>query len=1153
MNLFKNKNLINLTTPFVSQSGHFVVNDISATCFSIAFNYNAKKGKYLLVASSLYKAQQIYSLLSLLVDSTKVALFPADEMIRAEMVAENNELSSARIYTLNQIINNEVDIVIASPSSFIRHLPRKELFISSKIDFKVGENIDIKNLIGTLVRSGYKRVNKIDQSMQFAIRGDIIDIFSLNYENPIRIELFDEEIESIRFFNIATQTSFEHVDSVYILSASDMLLDEKEKEDAYTYLKTNLEKEVINLSSSEALVLREEIEDVMNDLLLSNHSTRLYKYYSFFASKTMSLKDYCQGYQIIFDDFDACKHNIDMLIYESHEFIIDLKERHLILGDLSYYHSYESLKINNAIYYHQMMTNENDKVLNINYVTDVVFKDRESLDVIDSYLKKGYEVLLFLASNEQYVNIQTLLDNSSFKYEKKEAFELSSKYKIVLSMYSLPQGIEFKDEKIVILTSKELFKTSSRYYRYSSRYKEGTILKSYEELEKGDYVVHEYQGIGIFDCIETIEDDDGPKDFMKILYSDEDVLYVPLNQFSLVRKYLGKEGRKPKLSKLHSASWEKKKQQIKEKINDLANRLMLLYKERESVKGYAFSKDDEFVQMFEQKRPFVLTKDQENSLKEIKEDMESPFPMDRLLLGDVGFGKTEVAFTAAFKAINDGKQVAMLCPTTLLARQHFERAKERFAGFDVEIAHFSRLVSQKDQTKYMEKVEQGKIHLIIGTHRLLSKQIKFKDLGLLIVDEEQRFGVEQKERIKELKNNIDVLTLSATPIPRTLQISMVGMRSMSLINSAPKSRFPVQTYVLPSRNVVIKELIERELSRQGQVFYLHNKIATIYECANRIQKDIPNAKIGVAHGSMDKDEIEDVMMKFYSGDIDILVATSIIENGLDVPNANMIIVERADLYGLAQLYQIKGRVGRGDRIAYAYLLYNENKVLNEDAKKRLKAIKDFTALGSGYKIAQRDLLIRGAGDILGKEQAGFIDSIGLDMYIKLLNSTVKEKLNDSYDLEIRQNTSLVGDGYIPLEYAINEGNKFELYASIEGAKTIEELYKVKKDTIDVYGPLVEPVAILFDKQEVQIHIDNSKLDDLKIYNTYIMIKLGKEYLSIRGIGNVLFEKLSPFMAMIKITYKENVLSIRIDKGKYWINNLKDIIITLENIIKDKNG
>lgn len=1148
MNLFKNEKAKKLYTPFVCQSGHFVVNDIVGSAFNIAYSYHNQKDKYLLVTPTLYKAQQLYSLLASLIDPSVISLFPSDELLRAELIAENNELSALRIYTLYQLINNKIDILIVPTSSLLRYLPSFDLFKEGIIDIKINDTINIKDITSILVRNGYRRVNKIDQSMQFALRGDIIDIFTLNYDHPVRIELFDDTVESIRLFNIATQTSFERKEKVTILTASDLLLDEEDKEEAIKYLKENLNKEVVNLGIDDSLNLRNKIEDIINDLCMSSYSAKMYKYYSVFNKKKCNILDYCKDFKQIFIDFDGVKHNADMLLYESSEYLLELKEKHEIIGDLSYYYSFDELPISGACFYHNLARNEKDKVCDISVVKDVVFKDKEALDIIHSYLSEGYDVKIFISTNEKYLSLKQLLDNSNIHYVCNDIFEMSNKIKVNLSLYSFPYGVLLKEIKTVILTEKELFKTPTKIYRYSSRYKEGTILKSYEELEKGDYVVHEYQGIGIFDSLETIEVDGVSKDYMKILYAGDEILYVPLNQFSLVRKYLAKEGRKPKLNKLHSASWEKKKQAIKERINDLANRLMALYKEREAIKGFAFSKDDEFVELFEKKRPFILTKDQARSLDEIKKDMESDTPMDRLLCGDVGFGKTEVAFTAAFKAINDGKQVALLCPTTLLARQHYERAKERFAGFDIKIAIFSRLIPQKAQNRYIKEIQEGKIHLIIGTHRLLSKSIIFKDLGLLIVDEEQRFGVEQKEKIKEFKNNVDVLTLSATPIPRTLQISLVGMRSLSLINSAPKDRYPVQTYVLPYKSVVVKELIERELARMGQVFYLHNKINTIYECANKLQTALPSARIGVAHGQMERDEIEEVMNKFYLGEIDVLVSTSIIENGLDVPNANMIIVERSELYGLSQLYQIKGRVGRGDRIAYAYLLYNDNKVLNEDATKRLKAIKDFTALGSGYKIAQRDLLIRGAGDILGPEQAGFIDSIGLDMYIKLLNSSVKEKMDDFDDLKRRQNTSFDNDGYIPLSYAINEGNKFDLYARIEGCKSIESLYECKKDVIDMYGPMPSSVSLLFDKQEIQIHIDNSKIDDLKIYNTYCMIRLGKEYLNIKGIGNILFEKLSPYISFVKLTFKDNVLSLRIDKGKYWISNLKDIIKTLEGII-----
>ena len=521
--------------------------------------------------------------------------------------------------------------------------------------------------------------------------------------------------------------------------------------------------------------------------------------------------------------------------------------------------------------------------------------------------------------------------------------------------------------------------------------------------------------------------------------------------------------------------------------------------------------------------------------------------MDRLLCGDVGFGKTEVAFRAAFKAILSGKQVAILCPTTLLARQHYELALKRFANFDVNIAIFSRLITKKEQTKFEKQVEEGKAHLIIGTHRLLSKNIHFKELGLLIVDEEQRFGVEQKERIKELKQDVDVLTLTATPIPRTLQISLIGVRSMSKIDTPPQDRMPIQTYVTPFKMDVVKELIERELGRNGQVFFLHNNIATLYNRVAVLQKMMPNVIFGVAHGKMDREDIEDVMMRFYEGQIDVLVSTSIIENGIDVPNANMIIVEDSENYGLSQLYQIKGRVGRSSRIAYAYLMYSEFKVLNEKAQKRLKALQDFTELGSGYKIAQRDLMIRGAGDILGPEQAGFIDSIGLDMYIKLLNEAVKEKMDGTVEEEnVEINPVLNVDAYIPNSYA-KEGDKIELYQEILHASSLDSLVSIKEKTRDVYGRLPEEVELLFVKRNIDLLSKDAKVLKLEEKPKLVEIKLGDEYINIKGIGNILFEALIPFLAFVKISYANNVFKIQLTKRKAWMSDLEGILRSLLEI------
>ena len=562
------------------------------------------------------------------------------------------------------------------------------------------------------------------------------------------------------------------------------------------------------------------------------------------------------------------------------------------------------------------------------------------------------------------------------------------------------------------------------------------------------------------------------------------------------------------------------------------------------------SKDDEFQKAFEDSCDFELTKDQQRSLDEIKKDMESPHPMDRLLCGDVGFGKTEVAFRAIFKAINSGKQVALLCPTTLLARQHFETAQARFAGFDIKIALFSRLVPEKKQKEYIKDVASGKVHLIIGTHRLLSKDIIYKDLGLLVVDEEQRFGVEQKEKIKELKSSIDVLTLSATPIPRTLQISLLGVRSLSQINTPPSERMPIQTYVTPFRADIVKELIQRELGREGQVFYLHNNIETIYEIANRLKRALPEVNIAVAHGKMNKNDIEDVMMKFYSGDVQVLVCTSIIENGIDVPNANMIIVDDSDHYGLAQLYQIKGRVGRGNRIAYAYLMYNGNKTLKEDAQKRLRTLQEFTALGSGYRIAQRDLMIRGAGDILGPEQAGFIDSIGLDMYIKLLNEAVKEKI-DGEEKEAPQYNINLGvnfDAYIPQEYA-NQSDKIELYQEIMAASTNESLMEIKSKTRDIYGKLPVEVEQLFLKRNIDLMVKECDIREVKETKYNIEINLGDNFVRIKGIGNILFEALIPYLSIIKISYVNKRFKIVVTKKQNWLTDFENILKSLVKVIR----
>ena len=1137
-------------TPSLSKKkGHFVVDDSMGISLLTAYNYLENHDCYLLVTSNLYKAQKIYSELSSLLPDENVLLFPSDELIRAETLAQTKEMVAHRLFVLNEIIHGKSKIVVANLASATRFLPNPRTFTEHTIELKVGGHYDIHELKKLLIQSGYYLVSKIDQSLQFASRGDILDIFSVNYDNPIRVEFFDDEIESLRFFDIATQTSVKKIQKVTILPASDIILSEEEIKKAPDKILDILQNDQEHLDLGTFERLRDITTQDIEKILAGNFDERLYKYYGLISTLHYSIFDYCKHFNYIFVDEVLIKQSEKMLLEESFNYLNELHTNGKIISHLEMYQDLNRLvNIKQHITTSTLINSTRDEIFSIRGIPYQANKESDAINIIHNYLNDGYTLCVCLANKEHLVQLQRQLNSCIIPFEIAHPYELPEKTNIDLSVLNLESGFELPDEKIAFLTSKELFNEKVRVSRFDSRFKEGTILKSYEDLHPGDYVVHEYQGIGQFLELQTLEVDGIHRDYIKILYHGGEIYYVPLSQFQLVRKYLGKEGAAPRLSRLHSKDWENTKKKIKERVNDLANRLMNLYMERSKVKGFAFQKDDEFQKQFEESFEHELTPDQEVALQAIKEDMESAHPMDRLLCGDVGFGKTELAFRAAFKAILSGKQVAILCPTTLLARQHYELALERFSPFDVKIAHFSRLVTNSQQQQYIDDVQCGKTHLVIGTHRLLSKDISFKDLGLLIIDEEQRFGVEQKERIKELKTNVDVLTLSATPIPRTLQISLLGVRSMSIINTAPKDRMPIQTYVTPFDMDVIKELIERELGRNGQVFFLHNNISSLYLRANKLEKMLPGVPIAVAHGQMSREEIEDVMIRFYNGEIKVLVCTSIVENGIDVPNANMIIVEDSDRYGLSQLYQIKGRVGRSDRIAYAYLMYNGYKVLNEKAQKRLKALQDFTELGSGYKIAQRDLMIRGAGDILGPEQAGFIDSIGLDMYLKLLNEAIREKMTGEEEPVIEANPSLSLDAYIPKEYA-NDSDKIGLYQEILLAPSLEDLASMKEKMRDIYGELPVEVERLFSKRTIDLLVRDAKIEELSEINNKVEILFGNEYIKIRGIGNMLFESLIPYLNFIKVNYANNKFKILMNKRKVWIDDLENILRTLANVIK----
>lgn len=1106
----------------------------------------------MIVASNLYKAQKVFSLLKTLLPNERIHLFPNDELIRAENLSSNKEMAANRIFVLNELLENKVDIIVTNLCGYLRYLPNKNRFVKNILKLEVGKTYNLQNLKKILSQSGYTKVNKIDQSLQYASRGDILDIFSVNYDNPIRIEFFGDEIESIKYFDIATQTSTkEQLKKITVLPANDFLYDESDFKVASEKLHAQLEKDkqVISPVLFDNLLALTDCD--LSDLYEYRYNNVLYRYYSMICDDAQTLAQYVNGFTTVFVDEPTLHKSYDLISSEEASYLSELVENGRSISHLSLYKNFNRVDVDRSkLIKTQIFKNDSkNQVFNVKNVPFQANKDIDALHIIQSYVANGYKINISLTSKSQLNLLLELFNSNNFYYEMVSPLQIPKKNPIGLTIHNLPLGFCLEDEKVCFLTSKELFNEKIKISHYHNHFKEATILNSYDDLTPGDYIVHEFQGIGQFIELQTIKTDNGHEDYLKLAYAGGEILYVPVTQFHLIKKYVGKEGAKPRLTRLHSKDWEKTKEKIKTKIHDLAERLFNLYVERSKSVGFAFAKDDEFSKEFEEKFEHPLTQDQKKAIAEIKQDMESNKPMDRLLCGDVGFGKTEIAFQAAFKAINSGKQVAILCPTTLLARQHFDVAVKRFAPFDIKVALFSRFVSEAKQKEYIKDTEAGKIHLVIGTHRLLSKDINFKDLGLLIVDEEQRFGVEQKEKIKELKNNIDVLTLSATPIPRTLQISLLGVRSLSQINTAPVDRMPIQTYVTPYDFNILKELMERELGRDGQIFYLHNNTESIYYVADKIKKAMPDACVEVVHGKMNKSVIEDVMIRFYSGEVQILVCTSIVENGIDVPNANMIIVEDSDHYGLAQLYQIKGRVGRGDRIAYAYLTYNGNKILKEDAQKRLQALQDFTALGSGYRIAQRDLMIRGAGDILGPEQAGFIDSIGLDMYIKLLNEAVQEKVEGKthVDPTYHPNITIKMDAYIPKEYA-NDKDKLELYQNIVNCSSSDSLLEYKNNIRDIYGKLPSETELLFTKRHIQLLVEEIGTSVLKEFPKFIEIYLGENFINIKGIGNILFESMIPYLSMIKISYVNHKFKIVVTKSKEWIDDLLNILKALKSII-----
>ena len=1117
----------------------------------ISSSFLASNKCFVIIKNSLYNAQRLYDRLSTFLNNEEIYLYPTDESLRLDAIAESKELIAERVYILSKILKNERCIIVTHTSSIIRHLPLKEDFEKSFINLKIGDIFSKDKLINLLEMSGYERVVKIDHSLQYAIRGGVIDIFSVNYNDPIRIEYFDDEIDSIRFFNLVSQRTVETLKSIEILPASELVIDSKVLNSKINDLENKLKelsKKDFNLKHEVISKLTYEIMNLKN----RNNNSTFYKYYTYLLdNKTSSLLEYFNKDNTLFilSNESLIRDNYDLFMQELLDYKLELLEVNNNFIDYNF-----NLDLNNLLTKYNFIrieefSNSNNKI-ETRSVSAMHGNKTHIASLIEDYNKRDYKVILCLDNGLQIEFIKNIyldLDYDLF-YLK----DNNIKEKNYFIEKNIKEGFELVDQKIVFISTNELFGNYHINKTSLTRFKNAQVIRNVDNLSEGDYVVHEVHGIGKYKGISTLEIEGIHHDYLKIVYKDDVEIFVPLEQFKLVRKYVSKEGVVPKLNKVGSNEWAKTKQRIKNRVNDIADKLIKLYSERNVLEGFSYEVDDELVNDFFSSFPYELTSDQMKAYLDIVKDMQSNVPMDRLICGDVGFGKTELAFRAAYIAILNNKQVAMLCPTTLLSRQHFKVALERFQNFGINIKLVNRFVSIKEQNQIINDLKEGKIDFIIGTHRLLNSDFVYKDLGLLIVDEEHRFGVAHKERIKELKTNVDVLTLSATPIPRTLQMSLIGIRNLSQIETAPLNRMPVQTYVMERKEKLIKEIIERELGRNGQVFYLYNNTTQITSFANDLARKIKGAKIVVGHGKMDKDLLEETMMKFYNHEANVLICTTIIENGIDIPNANTIIIDNADRFGLSQLYQIKGRVGRGDRLGYAYLFYSGHKEMNDEAKKRLKTIKEFSELGSGYQIAMRDLSIRGAGDILGSEQSGFIDSVGIDMYLQILKETIDEKKNGVIKEETKTNTIINVDGYIPNKFESNDLEKIDLYKKIDALSSLDSIINFSNEILDLYGKTPDNVKLLLEKKRLEVLSDILYLKNINDTKLFIELTLNENMSNIDGIGIKLFELTYKLSKDFTLSFKDGFIKIKLlKKEKNWLITLNELLHTLKEDYYDR--
>ena len=1006
--------------------------------------------------------------------------YPAKDFIFYSADVHGNQLAGERLRCIQKIIaaqDNKTNItVITTIDGCVDMLMPLQRYRDNIIHFKNSDIIDTEKLISKLVGIGYTRVPMIDGQGQFAVRGGIIDIFSYTDETPVRIELWDDEIDSIRFFDVESQRSVEKIQTYDVFPAAEWILSEDEIDAGFEKVKDEVEKQLVTLGNDKKKKTQQEM-DACNRLrhaYADFERTRDYsKFILSFTDEIEGFTDYFPKDETVFvlDEPDRIMERMELISYEYEESMKNRLEGGYVVA------SQTKLMRPIAEVYKNMQSSRLMLLSSLDYKpkmlkpADYLRIDARSIssynnsfeylaDDINKYKRTGYRVVLVCNSRTRAARIVADLEELGTQSYFSEDYDKEIMPGTVMVTYgNIHRGFEYPLIGFVIITENDIF--TSRTRKKQKKKYEGRSIAGFNELNVGDYVVHEMHGLGVYKGIEKITVEGVEKDYIKIEYAGNSNLYVLATQLDRLQKYAASDTeKKPKLNKLGSVEWNKTKAKVHGAVEEIAKDLVELYSIRQNQKGYAFGPDTVWQKEFEEMFPYEETDDQLNAIADTKADMESTRIMDRLICGDVGYGKTEVAIRAAFKAVQEGKQVAYLVPTTILAQQHFNTFEQRMKNFPLKVAQLSSFRTNKEIKETLADLKKGFVDVVIGTHRLLSKDVEFKDLGLLIIDEEQRFGVAHKEKIKKLKNNIDVLTLSATPIPRTLHMSLVGIRDMSVLEEPPVDRVPIQTFVTEHNDEMIREAINRELARGGQVYYVYNRVRSIDEAAAHIQELVPQANVAFAHGQMEKRELEKIMVDFINGDIDVLISTTIIETGMDISNVNTMIIEDADKFGLSQLYQLRGRVGRSNRTAYAFLLYRRDRMLTEVAEKRLSAIREFSDFGSGFKIAMKDLEIRGAGNVLGKSQHGHMAAVGYDLYCKMLNEAVNDLKGIKNEYSFETNVDLSVDAYIPSTYIKSEYQKLDIYKRIAAIESEEELSDMKDELVDRYGSLSTPAVNL---------------------------------------------------------------------------------------------